>query len=461
MHILFLTDNFPPEVNAPASRTFEHCREWVKSGAQVTVITCAPNFPKGTVFPGYKNRFWQQETVNGIRVIRVWSYIAANEGTLKRILDYVSFMVTSSLAGLFVRKVDVVVGTSPQFFTACAAWLVGTTRRLPWVFELRDIWPESIKAVGALKDSFAIQMLERLEMFLYRKATRIVGVTHAFKEVLTRRGIDGAKIDVVTNGVDLTNFAPQKKNAELARTLGLENCFVAGYIGTHGLAHGLETLLEAARMLQEVGDADDVRLLFLGDGARKAHLMEQAKAMGLRNVVFVDSVPKAEVPLYWSLLDVSIIHLRKTELFGSVIPSKLFECMGMGIPVLHGVPGESAQIVRDEGVGEVFESDNAKELVEAVRRLRADPERFRAYQHNGLRAAKSYDRKNLAAKMLKIIKGLCEHEKENYDGLRNETGGYQDGAAVPRVTVETRTIRDDVMRNGTAPPDARSGSSRF
>jgi glycosyltransferase involved in cell wall biosynthesis len=461
LHILFLTDNFPPEVNAPASRTFEHCREWVNNGAQVTVITCAPNFPKGAVFPGYKNRLWQQEMVNGIRVIRVWSYIAANEGTLKRILDYVSFMVTSSVAGLFVRKVDVVVGTSPQFFTACAAWLVGTLRRRPWVFELRDIWPESIKAVGALKDSFAIRMLERLEMFLYRKATRIVGVTHAFKDVLAKRGIDPAKIDVVTNGVDLANFAPQQKNGELARKLGLENCFVAGYIGTHGMAHGLETLLDAARMLQEAGDAEDVRILFLGDGARKAHLMQQAHDMGLRNVVFVDSVPKAEVPLYWSLLDVSIIHLRKSELFGSVIPSKLFECMGMGIPVLHGVPGESAQIVRDEGVGEVFESDNANELVDALRRLRADPARFGTYRRNGLQAAKRYDRKNLAAKMLNILKELGEHDEENNDGLRDETGGYQDGAALSRVAVESGAIRDDIVRNGAASTDARPGSPRI
>lgn len=461
MHILFLTDNFPPEVNAPASRTFEHCREWVSSGAQVTVITCAPNFPKGAVFPGYKNRLWQQETVNGIRVIRVWSYIAANEGTLKRILDYVSFMVTASLAGLFVRKVDVVVGTSPQFFTACAAWLVGSLRRLPWVFELRDLWPESIKAVGALKDSFAIRLLERLEMFLYRKATRIIGVTHAFKDVLTKRGIDAAKIDVVTNGVDLTNFAPQKKNAELARKLGIENCFVAGYIGTHGMAHGLETLLEAASKLQQAGDADDVRILFLGDGARKAHLMQQAQEMGLRNVVFVDSVPKAEVARYWSLLDVSIIHLRKTELFGSVIPSKLFECMGMGIPVLHGVPGESAQIVRDEGVGEVFESDNASELVDVLRRLRADPERFGNYQRNGLQAAKRYDRKSLAAKMMIILKELGKHDEKNNDGVRDEAGGYQDGPALSRAAVEPRAVRDDVVRNGATSTDARPGAPRI
>lgn len=406
MHILFLSDNFPPEVNAPASRTFEHCREWVARGAKVTVITCAPNFPKGKVFNGYKNRLWQSEVMNGIRVIRVWSYITANEGFAKRVLDYVSFMLTGTLAALFVRKVDVVVGTSPQFFTAFAAWAVGGVKRVPWVFELRDIWPESIKAVGAMQDSLAIRVLEQIELFLYRHASRIVAVTHAFKDTLMHRGINGSKIDVITNGVDLSNFSPLPKDADLGAELGLNGCFVAGYIGTHGLAHGLETLLDAAQTLQQVPGAENIRILFLGDGAKKAELVESTKTRGLRNVVFVASVPKDQVPRYWSLLDVSIIHLRKTELFTSVIPSKLFECMGMGIPVLHGVAGESAAIVQTEQVGEVFESDNAQQLVDALLKLRADEARFKSYQANGLSAAKRYDRKQLAANMLEILQGV-------------------------------------------------------
>ncbi len=133
MHILFLTDNFPPEVNAPASRTHEHCRLWAASGHRVTVITCAPNFPKGRVFDGYRNAVWQQEMMDGIHVIRVWSYITANEGFSRRVLDYMSFMLTATLASLFVRRVDVVIGTSPQFFTACAAWLVGALKRVPFI----------------------------------------------------------------------------------------------------------------------------------------------------------------------------------------------------------------------------------------------------------------------------------------------------------------------------------------
>ncbi len=292
MHILFLSDNFPPEVNAPASRTHEHCRQWVQAGERVTVITCAPNFPKGEVFGGYRNRLWQQETVDGIRVIRVWSYITANEGFLRRVLDYMSYMLMAFIASLFVRRVDVVVGTSPQFFTAVAGWAVGAVKRVPFVFELRDLWPESIKAVGAMKDSAVLRALERLELFLYRRAARIVSVTHSFRDTLMRRGIDGAKIDVVTNGVDIGRFSPRERDAALEAELGFGGCFVAGYIGTHGLAHALETLLEAMQILQADPSGADIRLLMLGDGARKEALQAEAARRGLANVRFVDSVPK-------------------------------------------------------------------------------------------------------------------------------------------------------------------------
>jgi glycosyltransferase involved in cell wall biosynthesis len=411
LHILFLTDNFPPESNAPASRTFEHCREWVRAGHQVTVMTCTPNFPKGKVFDGYRNRLWQQEEMSGIRVIRVWSYITANEGFIKRILDYQSFMLSATLAAPFVRRVDVVVGTSPQFFTACAAYLVSRIKRIPFVFELRDMWPESIKAVGAMKDSAVIRVLERIEMFLYRKAARIVTVTHAFKDALIRRGIDGSKVDVVTNGVDLSHFAPQVKDSVLVQKFSLQGMFVAGYIGTHGMAHALETLLEAALTLQKTPGAENVRLLFLGDGARKNNLEIQARLMGLENVLFLESVSKDQVVRYWSLLDVSVIHLRKSDLFTTVIPSKLFECMGMGLPVLHGVAGESADIVRREQVGEVFESENAQRLVEGLLRMRNQSDTFESYQRNCLAAAKRYDRKNLAQTMLHVLINLKEKNR--------------------------------------------------
>ena len=403
MHILFLSDNFPPEVNAPASRTHEHCKEWVAAGHQVTVITCAPNFPKGRVFDGYRNALWQSEWIDGIRVLRVWSFITANEGFVRRVLDYMSFMLTATLASLFVRKVDVVVGTSPQFFTACAAWMVGGLKRRPWVFELRDLWPESIKAVGAMTNSAAIRWLEKLEMFLYRRASRIVTVTHSFRRTLGARGIDTDKIDVITNGVDISRFSPRPKDAALLGELGFEGKFVAGYIGTHGMAHALETLLQAAHRLQALPGGQTIRLLLLGDGARKAALQAQAAQLGLRNLVFVDSVPKDQVARYWSALDVSIIHLRRTELFTTVIPSKMFECMGMGLPLLHGVAGESAEIIEREGVGRVFEPENVDQLGQHLLAMQQDVAAREAFRRNGLQAAQRYDRKALALRMLSVL----------------------------------------------------------
>ena len=403
MHILFLSDNFPPEVNAPASRTHEHCRLWAQAGHRVTVITCAPNHPKGRVFAGYRNALWQEEQVEGVRVIRVWSYMSANEGFARRVLDHLSFMVSAGLAGLFVRGVDVVVGTSPQFFTISAAWFVGALKRRPYIFELRDLWPESIRAVGAMKESLALRLLERLEMFLYRRAARIVSVTHAFRDILSRRGIDAAKIDVVTNGVDVGRFSPRPKDAALVRELAFEGKFVAGYVGTHGMAHALETVIEAADRVRRLPDGDRYRFLMLGEGARKAALIEQARALGLANIVFVDLVSKDEVPRYWSLLDASIIHLRRTELFTTVIPSKLFECMGMGIPVLHGVAGESAEIVASEDVGIAFEPENVDALVAALQRLGGEPALAAGFRGKGPRAARRYDRGTLATLMLQSL----------------------------------------------------------
>jgi len=399
VHILFLTDNFPPEVNAPASRTFEHCREWVKAGHRVTVVTCAPNFPKGKVFDGYRNRLWQTETMEGIKVIRVWSYITANEGFLRRILDYQSYMLSAIIASIFVRKVDLIIGTSPQFFTACAAYVVSRSKFRPYIFELRDLWPESIKAVGAMKNERAIRFLEWLEMFLYRKSAKVVSVTRSFKEILMKRGIDGSKIEVITNGVDISQFKPRPKDPELTAKLGMTGKFVAGYIGTHGLAHGLETLLAAAERLR----GKDIVFLFLGDGARKEALKQMAAEKQLDNVVFVDSVSKADVARYWSLLDVSVIHLKKTDLFTTVIPSKLFESMGMGLPVLHGVEGESADIVREEGAGIPFEPENVDQLCEALMRLKSNPAELDEFRVRCLKGAQNFDRTNLALRMMKIL----------------------------------------------------------
>lgn len=407
MHILFLTDNFPPEVNPPASRTFEHCAEWVKNDHQVTVITCAPNFPKGELLDGYKNRPWQIEEIDGIRIIRVWTYITANDGFVKRSLDYMSFMLSAFLASLFVRNVDIIIGTSPQFFTVCAAYASSVVKRAPWVFELRDIWPESIRAVGMMDDGKIFSALEWLELFLYRKADAIISVTHSFRDALITRGVDGNKVHVITNGVNTSRFLPRKKDSALIRELNLQTKFVVGYIGTHGLAHALNTILDAANLLKTDPNGGNFHFVFLGDGAGKKIIVERAREQQLANVIFLDSVPKNAVVKYWSILDASIIHLKNDPLFTTVIPSKLFECMSMAIPLLHGVRGESAAIVTDWQIGSLFEPEDAESLVSELKKMANDSSLLEKYSSNGPRAARHYDRRNLAAGMLKVLETVA------------------------------------------------------
>lgn len=406
MHILFLTDNFPPEVNAPASRTYEHAKEWVKEGDKVTVITCFPNFPAGRVYSGYKNKLWQSETIENIRVIRVWSFMAANEGIVKRSLDYISYMFASFLASFFVSKVDVVVGTSPQFFTVISAWMVAVCKRVPFIFELRDLWPESVRAVGAMRESIILQYFEKLELFLYNRADAIVSVTHSFKGILEKRGIDAGKVYVITNGVDLKKFNPQKRDKKLLYEHGLEGKFVAGYIGTHGMAHGLENILEVANLAQSHDMGQNIRILFVGEGAAKKAIVSMAKKMNLGNIIFIDNVPRSEIVRYWSVLDVAIINLRKKEQFQSVIPSKIFEAMGMGIPILQTVQGESAEIVIGAGAGIVVEPENPKIFYNQLLKLSQNPDLLKAMSRNGQHASVNYDRKRLAKNMRSVMESV-------------------------------------------------------
>ena len=268
---------------------------------------------------------------------------------------------------------------------------------------MRDLWPESIKAVGAVKDSNLIRLLEVVEMFLYRRATRIISVTQSFKNSLIRRGIDGDKVYVVTNGVDFNRFSPQQKNEDLVKQLCLKDYFVAGYIGTHGMAHSLETLLYAMIKLKDHPFGKKIKLILLGDGAQKQFLKDEANQLNLTNVIFIDTVLKENVIDYWSILDISIIHLKKTELFKTVIPSKLFECMGMGLPVLHGVEGESADIVEETKCGVLFEPENVDQLIEKLLYLQSEPASLEILGQNALESAKKYDRANLAKQMLDNI----------------------------------------------------------
>jgi glycosyltransferase involved in cell wall biosynthesis len=403
MHILFFSDNFPPETNAPSARLWDHARSWVRAGHSVTVVTCAPNFPEGRVHPGWKNRWYCRESMGGIEVVRVKTYMAPNAGVLRRTLDHLSFLVTGCVAGLLQRRPDVVVASSPPLFAALAAWCVAFLRRRPFVFELRDLWPASIVAVGALRPGPCLRVLEGLELFLYRRAAAVVALTEAFRRDLVRRGVESAKIHVVTGGVDRAVFHPRVRNAELAREVGVEGRFVVGYLGTHGMAHALENVLEAAELLR---DRPEICFLFVGPGAERERLVRGARERGLQNVVFQPRVSRDWMPRIWSLCDLGLIHLRAEPVFETVLPSKLFEALGMGVPVLLAAPnGEAAKVLKRGSSGVWVPAENPRALAQAVLRLHDHPEQRALLGRAALEQAADFDRERLARRMLEVLQG--------------------------------------------------------
>jgi len=402
MKILFLTDNFPPEVNAPANRTHEHCKEWVEKGVEVTVITCAPNFPKGKVYDGYKNKLYQTEMIDGIKVIRVWSYIAANEGFVKRILDYISYAVMAFFAGLF-KKTDLIVATSPQFFTAVSGRWLAFFKRKKWVMEVRDLWPESIIAVGAMKRNRAIRYFEWIEKRLYKSANHIVVVTDTFKKKIIERGISEDKISVYKNGANLELFKPQERNKTLEQKLNLKNKFVFAYIGTHGMAHGLSFILNSIKNIEKTNP--EIRFLFIGDGAEKKNLVQQSKDLKLTNTIFIDSVTKKEVVEYLSLMDVALVNLKKSDTFKTVIPSKIFEAAAMEKPILLGLEGETQGIIEKYNAGICYEPENSKDLNKAIQQI-IQPDIYKEKVSGTKKLLVDFDRKNIAAKMLDTLRAV-------------------------------------------------------
>lgn len=368
MKILFLTDNFPPEVNAPATRTYEHCKKWVELGYEVTVITCFPNFPKGKVFDGYKNSMYKSEIIEGIKVIRVWSYITENNGFIKRIIDYISYSISSFIVGLFI-KTDLIIATSPQFFTAISGRLLSIFKQKKWIMEVRDLWPDSIVAVGSLsKSSMIFKTLKKIENLLYKSAYKIIVVTDSFKEYLMHsHEIEGNKIGVYKNGVISDKYInPQEDDLyELKTLLDIREKIIISYIGTHGLAHGLKFILECISKIED----SKYHFLFIGDGAEKSNLIRFSKESNIKNCTFLDSIPKKEIPKYIGISDYSLVNLKKSDEFKNVIPSKIFENIAMYKPILLGVEGESKTLIEKYKVGLAFEPENEKSFLKSLIQL--------------------------------------------------------------------------------------------
>ena len=402
MRILFICQYFPPEMGAPAARTFEHARYWVRHGHDVTVLCAFPNHPTGIVPEQYKGHWRVREEHEGVQVIRCWLYATPNRGVLKRSLSFISFLLSAIWTGWFhAPKCDVVAGTSPQLLCALAGWLVAWRHRKPFVLEIRDLWPKQIIDLGVIRQGWIIALLKRLEMFLYRKAKRIVTVTDAMRTDLEARGIAPDKLRVVCNGVEEDFFKPAPHATALRASQGWNDKTVVLYIGTHGLSQGLGTVIEAAEQLQ---DHPEVQFVLAGHGAEKALVESLTQEKKLKNVAHFPIQPKEDMPEWYATSDICLVPLKHRDVFLTNVPSKLYEIMACGRPAILGAGGQALVTLEASGGGIAVDPENPSALAEAILTLANDPEQCRRLGRQGREyVLKHHTRSRLAEDMLEAM----------------------------------------------------------
>ena len=405
LRIMLVTEYFPPEIGAGSTRAYELARRWTQRGAEVTVVTGFPDYPDGVIPESYRGYFLLREKMNSINVVRTYIYAAPNKGFLKRSISYFSFMFSSIIQGTSAtKKQDLLVASSPPFLVGVAGYVISRLKRIPFVFEVRDIWPASIVQLGQIKNKMITRLLEWMELFLYRQAVKVVCVTDSFVKDIKSRGIPESKMTVIKNGVDLVFFKPDSLNTQLQNQLNLRGKTVVSYIGTHGLSHALDKILDAASLLN---NHKNIIFLFIGDGAEKEKLIKKSELLKLHNVKFLNSVEKSELSKYYSISDILLVPLRGIPLFKTVIPSKIFEIMAVQKPILLSVDGESRQIVEEAGAGLFVEPENPADLRDKILELVANPAKVKKMGENGrLYVEKYFDRNRLADRYLDLVESI-------------------------------------------------------
>jgi len=399
-------------MGAPSARASELAFHWSQAGHQVSVLTGFPNHPTGIVPDDWRPRLRRlvyNEKVGQVDVFRTWLWPLPNRKAHERMGNYASFCLSAALRGLTLPRPDVVVGSSPQLLVALAAWWIAFIRQLPFVFEVRDLWPESLAAVGVGgEDSLLHHTLAAIAKFLYKRADRIVVVTPAFKDHLVQRWrVPSEKIVIVENGVETDMFSPSSPDVRVAlrRELGADSKFIVCYIGTMGMAHGLETLLDSATTLQE--QQPDVLFVLIGEGSEKGRIQSLARSQGLNNVRILDQQPREKIPAFISASDACLVLLRKTDIFKTVIPTKMLEFMSCARPVILGVEGQARAIIEGANAGIAIEPENNGALVEAIHSLKANPEKAWDFGQKGREyILQHFSRSRTAQKYIQILQPL-------------------------------------------------------
>src|SRR5690348_7123990 len=416
-------------MGAPAARVSELARHWVANGHEVTVLTGFPNHPTGVLHPEYRSRFRRlvcREQVDGIKVIRTWLLPLPNRKPHERIMNYSSFCVSAAIAGSFIGRPDVVIATSPQLLVGLSGWWVSRIKRSRFVLEIRDLWPESLAAVGVGNSrSFLHRSLGGVAQFLYRASDHIVVVTPAFKEHICREWrIAEEKISVVPNGVETELFAPIGNNDSVRAALGLEGKFVVSYVGTLGMAHDLGTVLDAAATCRE--SMPEVEFLLVGEGADKERIVAEVRRRQLGNIHLVPQQERKNIPALVAASDVCLVTLKRSEVFKTVIPTKMLEFMACAKPVVLAVEGQASELLMAAGAGICVPPQDPSSIAAAIRQLRDDRDLCRNLGRNG----RNY-----------IVENLSRRQTaENYIGLLKDiasadsSGISMDKAKVPSAT---------------------------
>lgn len=383
--ILLVSFRYPPETGAAATRLEALTTRWTNRGHDVTVLTTTPDYPDGEVYDGYRNAWLHREERDGVDVITTKSIPASpTDHILRRAAKYVWFTLFATLIGVFwLDRHDAVVATSPQPFAGLAGITVARLRGVPFVFEIRDLWPESLVAMGQLDTSVLVTVLDRMTDFLYAHADRIAITAPGMQEVVVDAGGDPDHVWLQPNGIDHTEFDPEIAE-EIAEAELFDDRFVLSYVGTVGRAQGLEVVLDVAARLEETG-YDDVLFAFIGFGSRYEELSRRADKRGLDNVIFLGRRPKSEVPNYLHASDGAFIHTESDEVFETMIPMKLYEALGAGLPVVLGASGDAVEIMNRADAGIAVTPGDADAIVDAVQQLRDDPDRCREYGEKGRR----------------------------------------------------------------------------
>jgi len=402
--VLFLTHYFPPEVTAAANRTFEHIKRWQQQGLKVTVITNYPNHPNGEIPEDYQNKLFTRENYRGIEVIRVKTYATPNKGTYRRTLNFIVYFLMSIWVSFYTKKVDVIIATSPQFLCGLAGAVIKRMKNKPFILEIRDLWPDSIIAVGALKEGNpVIKFLEFLEKKMYNAATHIIPLTNAFKDHIAECGYSKENITVIPNSVDLKQL---ENVVEVNTDFKKNGKFVCSYIGTFGMAHKLGTILDTAALLRE---EEDIHFLLIGDGAERKKLVEKKEKMGLDNVTLLPLQPKKNIPYFLELSDIGLIVLRDSKLFETVIPSKIFEYMAKDNALILSMPkGETTRLLNQGQFGVWVPPQSPRKFAGQIKQLYNNRDKVKAMAREGKHLVENYyNRDTLAGKMAKIIKTIA------------------------------------------------------